>query len=304
MIRVQVPATTANLGPGFDCLGMALELYNVVEMIQTGKELSIEVTGEGADHIARGSENLVYRSARQVFEKADFNPGGLKISLHNEIPLARGLGSSAAAIVGGLIAANIMSGNQLTQNELINLASSIEGHPDNIAAAILGGIVISYRADDGISCVNIMPPEGIKCAIAIPDFHLSTKVSRNILPKQLSIQDVVFNTSRVALLIAALERNDLSLLNTAMEDRLHQPFRAELIPGLNEVLAAAKSAGAKGVAISGAGPAVMAFADINADSIAKTMANTFRKNGIQCKTIIVKPNPAGAKALELNATMK
>ena len=299
MIRVQVPATTANLGPGFDCVGMALELYNLIEMVQTGKGLSIEVTGEGADFIARDSENLVYRSAMQVFKQVGFSPDGLKINLTNHIPVARGLGSSTAAIVGGIIAANILSGRRLSQKELINLAGSIEGHPDNVAAAVLGGIVISYRTDEEINCVKLQPPEGIKCVIAIPDFHLPTKSARDVLPYQVPLQDVVFNLSRVALLIAALQRSDFTLLSAAMEDRLHQPFRAALIPGLKKVLAAAKLVGAKGVTISGAGPAVMALADSNAELIATVMGNTFRENGIRCKTVILKPSPVGARALEI-----
>ncbi|MCL2767063.1 MAG: homoserine kinase [Peptococcaceae bacterium] len=302
MIRVQVPATTANLGPGFDCVGMALELYNVVEMVQTDKGLSIEVSGEGADFIARDSENLVYRSARQVFKQAGFHPDGLRINLANNIPVARGLGSSTAAIVGGVIAANILSGRKLAQKDLINLASSIEGHPDNVAAAVLGGIVISYRTDDEISCVKIQPPENMKCVLAIPDFYLPTKSARDVLPYQIPLQDVVFNLSRVALLVAALHRSDFTLLSAAMEDRLHQPFRAALIPGLKKVLAAAKLAGAKGVTISGAGPAVIALADSNAELIANVMGNTFRENGIQNKTVILKPSPVGARALEMKVT--
>ena len=302
MIRVQIPATTANLGPGFDCVGMALELYNIVEMQQVDTGLSIEVTGEGTGTIAHDSENLVYRSARQVFKQVGFEPPGLKISLINQIPVARGLGSSTAAIVGGVIAADIMSGRRLARKELINIAGAMEGHPDNVAAAFMGGIVVSYRADGDISCVKIQPPEGIKCVIAIPDFCVSTKSARDVLPYQVPLQDVVFNLGRVALLITALHRGDFTLLSTAMEDRLHQPFRAALIPGLKKVLAAAKLAGAKGVTISGSGPAVMAFADSNAELISNVMGATFRENGIQCKTLILKPNPVGARALEVKVT--
>ena len=299
MIRVQIPATTANLGPGFDCIGMALELYNVVEMQQTEHGLLIEATGEGADSIARDGENLVCRSARQVFKQVGFQPTGLKINLLNQIPLARGLGSSTAAIVGGVIAADILSGRRLSRKELINIAGAIEGHPDNVAAAFLGGIVISYRTDEDINCVKIQPPEGIKCVVAIPDFYVSTKSARDVLPYQVPLPDVVFNLSRVALLITALHRGDFTLLGAAMEDHLHQPYRAALIPGLKKVLAAAKLAGAKGVTISGAGPAVMALADSNAELISQVMGDTFRANGIPCKTLILKPNPIGARALEI-----
>jgi len=302
MIRVQIPATTANLGPGFDCLGMALELYNVVEMVQVSQGLSVEVTGEGADSILKDSANLVYQAALQVFRRVGYEPTGLKIALVNNIPVARGLGSSTAAIVGGIIAANVMTGGQLAQKDLINMAAQFEGHPDNVAAAILGGVVISIKSDEEINCVKIEPPEGLKCVVAVPDFDLGTKAAREVLPYQIPLQDAIFNLGRVAFLVTALQRGDFTMLNTAMEDRLHQPFRATLIPGLKKVLAAAKLAGAKGVTISGAGPSVLALADSNLELIAKVMGDTFRENGVRCRTMLLKPSPVGARALEMKTT--
>lgn len=299
MIRVQVPATTANLGPGFDCLGMALELYNIVEIIQITHGLTIEVSGEGAADIPRNADNLVYRAALRVFQKVDFRPTGLRICLSNHIPVARGLGSSTAAIVGGMIAANLMAGRRLSSAEIINLACSLEGHPDNVASAVLGGIVLSVQSDGEIKSVKIQPPQGLKCVVAIPDFTLATKASRDVLPFQVPFQDVVFNLGRLALLVDSLHRNDFSLLSTAMEDRLHQPFRASLVPGMRKVLAAAKLAGAKGVTLSGAGPSVIALADSNFDLIARVMGDTFRQNGVKCRTVILKPSAAGARALEI-----
>lgn len=299
MIRVQVPATTANLGPGFDCLGMALELYNVVEMVPASRGLTIEVAGEGAAEVPRDERNLVFQAARSVFSQVGYSLAGLKLRLLNQIPVARGLGSSTSAIVGGIIAANLLAGGKLSVKDMVTLASSIEGHPDNAAPAILGGIVVSVQADGEAKYLKIQPPPGLKGVVAVPDFPLATKTSREILPAQVPFQDAVFNVGRVALLVAALQQGDLSLLGTAMEDRLHQTFRSSLVPGLKKVLAAAKLAGARGVTLSGAGPTVIAFADSNFDLIARVMGDTFRENGVRARVMVLKPSPVGARALEL-----
>lgn len=299
MVRVQVPATTANMGPGFDCLGMALELHNIVEIIPASRGVAIEVCGEGAAEIPRDETNLVFKSARRVFMQAGFPMAGLKIRLVNQIPVARGLGSSTAAIVGGIIAANILTGGKLSVREMVALASSIEGHPDNVAPAILGGIVVSVNDDGEIKYLKIEPPFGLKGIVAVPDFNLVTKMSREAIPAQVLFQDAVFNVGRVALLVAALHQGDLSMLGAAMEDRLHQSFRSPLIPGLKKVLAAAKLAGARGVTLSGAGPSVIAFADSNFELIARVMGETFQQNGIKSRVLVLKPSPIGARALEV-----
>lgn len=299
MIRVQIPATTANLGPGFDCLGMALELYNVVELIPAPRGLSIEVAGEGAADIPRDDRNLVYQAAQRVFSQLDCAPPGLKLRLNNQIPVARGLGSSTSAIVGGVIAANLLGGGKLSVKEIISLASMIEGHPDNVAPAVLGGVVVSVQADGEIKYLKFQPPPVLKGVVAVPDFPLATKASRDVLPAQVSFQDASFNVGRVALLVAALQQGDLSLLGVAMEDRLHQSFRSSLVPGFKKVLAAAKLAGARGVTLSGAGPAVIAFADSNFELIARVMGETFRQNGVKARVMVLKPSPIGARALEV-----
>jgi homoserine kinase len=278
---------------------MALELHNIIEMIQAPRGLAIEVCGDGAAEIPRDEGNLVFQSARRVFQLVDFPMPGLKIRLINQIPTARGLGSSTSAIVGGIIAANILSGGKLSLKDMITLGSSIEGHPDNVAPAILGGIVVSIDAEGEIRYLKIEPPAGLKGVVAVPDFNLLTKTSREAIPAQVLFQDAVFNVGRVALLVAALQQGDLSLLGAAMEDRLHQSFRAPLIPGLKKVLAAAKLAGARGVTLSGAGPSVIAFADSNFDLIARVMRETFQQNGIKSRVLILKPSPIGARALEV-----
>jgi homoserine kinase len=299
MIRVQIPATSANLGPGFDCLGMALELYNTIEMIPGSRGLSIDVSGEGASDLPRDENNLVFQAASRVFRQAGYAPTGIKLRLYNQIPVARGLGSSTAAIVGGVIAANLLTGGGYSIKEIISLAASMEGHADNVVPAVLGGIVVSVQADDKINYLKIKIPPSLRCVVAIPDYCLATRASREVLPNQVPFQDAVFNVGRVALLVAALQQGDLSLLGTAMEDRLHQVFRSALIPGLKKVLAATKLAGARGVTLSGAGPAIVAFADSNLELIARVMGDTLRQNGVKSKVLVLKPSPVGARALEV-----
>lgn len=299
MVRVQVPATTANMGPGLDTLGMALKIYNIVEMEETDGGLVIEAEGDGADKISKDEDNIVYRAAVKVFEKTGYSPKGLRIKLINNIPVARGLGSSAAAIVGGLIGANFLTGNKLSEKDIITLACIIEGHPDNVAPAILGGIVVSSMVDGDVKYFKIQPPANLKCVVAVPDYHLATKLAREVLPQQVSLSDAVFNISRAALIVAGLMQGDLNILSSAMDDRLHQPYRSSLVPGMKKVFAAAKLAGAKGVALSGAGPTLIAFGDDNMELIAKVMKDTFMTNGVRAKVYVIEPNPVGARVLGL-----
>ncbi len=299
MIRVQVPATAANLGPGFDCLGLALKLYNVVEFSKIPRGLVIEAEGEGAGELSREEDNLVYRAAWQVFARAGFDPGGIRIRMVNAIPVGRGLGSSAAAVVGGIVAANIMCGAGLNNRELLALASSIEGHPDNIAPALLGGLVIYTGEEGDVQWIKINPPPGIKAVVAVPNFPVKTRDAREVLPHLVTMRDAVFNVGRAALLVAALQAGDLSLLGTAMDDRLHQPYRAGLIPGFKKVMSAAKLSGARGVALSGAGPAIIALADGNFQQIAEVMRETFRESGVNARSMVLEPSSVGARALEV-----
>ncbi|MFZ5648829.1 MAG: homoserine kinase [Bacillota bacterium] len=298
MVRVQVPATTANLGPGFDCLGMALQLYNSVEMSPTASGLHIDVNGEGSSEIPRDESNMAYQAALKVFKQAGKKPPGIRLKLNNNIPVARGLGSSTAAIVGGMIAANILSGNTLAQKDIINLAYNMEGHPDNIAAAVMGGIVVSVPAEGEVRCHKIPPPKNLKAILTVPDFMLSTRTSREVLPQQIPIGDAIFNIGRVALLVASLYTGDINQFGLAMEDRLHQPYRTQLVPGMKKVFAAAKLAGAKGISLSGAGPAIIAYTDENPELIARVMKDTFRQNGISAKSMVLGISPVGARALE------
>lgn len=294
MVRVKVPATSANLGPGFDTLGMALDLYNYVELDVKGEQLVIEVEGEGVDDIPLDQANIVYQAANRVFTQVDFNPVGLYLKLINNIPVARGLGSSAAAIVGGIVAANQVSGNNLSADELLKIATEFEGHPDNVAPAIFGGIIVSTEVEGEILWQKINPQEHLKLVIAIPDFTLSTKLSRQVLPEKIAFSDAVFNVGRVGMVIMALSRGDFKLLAKVMDDKLHQPYRNQLVPGMIEVLKKVKDFGYP-IALSGAGPTLIAFCNNDEDEIGNIMADTFNSFGVSSNIKVLSSNITGAQ---------
>ncbi|MDK2820280.1 MAG: homoserine kinase [Clostridia bacterium] len=293
MPLVRVPATTANLGPGFDTLGMALELYDEIR-IEEADFPQIEVTGEGEGAIPRGPENIAYKAAQAVYERVGKTGVAFRLKMHNNIPVARGLGSSAAAIVGGLVGANLLLGNPLDQEEMVSLATKLEGHPDNVAPAILGGLVVSANEGGRVYYERLNPPEGLVAVVAIPKFTLSTRMSRSVLPEKVSFSDAVFNVSRVALLLASIENNNLELMGKMMDDKLHQPYRIPLVKGMAEVFDAAREAGALAVALSGSGPTVIAFCKDKQPQVGKTMAQAFARNGVNCVIRELSPCHRGA----------
>ena len=300
MVRVKVPATTANLGPGFDVLGMALKLYNYVEMdlLPSCSDLVIEVSGEGKDTIPVSTENIVYQIALKVFTKAGFKINGLSIKLENNIPTARGLGSSAAALVGGAVAANALSGSCLSISELIDIASEIEGHPDNVVPAMLGGITLCCGVNGKTIYRKIEPPTEIVGIAVVPSFELSTKAAREALPQMVPLRDAVFNLGNLSLLLYAFQECDLQLIKEAMGDRLHQPYRLPLVPGMDKVFEAAVDNGAFGVALSGAGPTVLALGDeACCEKIGYSMQEAFFINGIESTVKFLAPDPTGAEIL-------
>ncbi|MGI6555246.1 MAG: homoserine kinase [Bacillota bacterium] len=295
MVRVKVPATTANLGPGFDVLGMALKLYNYIEMELAGSGLEIEIFGEGEENIPVSTDNIVYRAAQKVFSRAGFKANGLRIRLENNIPAARGLGSSAAALVGGALAANALSGGHLSLSQLIDIASEIEGHPDNVVPAMAGGITLCCQLDGKITYRKIEPPEKLKGIAVIPSFELSTRAARESLPEMVPLGDAVFNMGRLSLLIYAFQKGDMDLVKEAMDDRLHQPYRLPLIPGMDRVFEAARENGAAGVALSGSGPTVIAFDSGElAAKIGLSMQEAFQERGIESTVKILEPDIDGA----------
>ncbi len=295
-VRVRVPATTANLGPGFDCLGLALDLWNEAEFKLEGSGVVVEVSGEGGDVLPRGRENLVAMAALRLFEKAgEPEPPGLHIRCSNSIPLGSGLGSSAAAVVMGLVGANRLFGQPLSREEILAIATEMEGHPDNATAALWGGLTAAVKTTSGVICRKIDAAE-LKMAIAVPKFDLPTRVARAALPGQVSMSDAVFNLSRSVLVVEALRSGDLELLAQVADDRLHQTYRLPLIPGAEAARKAALDAGAAACVLSGAGPSLLAVVRENPAEIGEAMAAAFLNAGLEARLFMPVISRGGAEA--------
>lgn len=260
-IIVSVPATTANLGVGFDCLGAALSMANEFQFVRsdTSDRLQISIEGEEAHKVDTKENNLVYRAVSYLYQKIGQTPPNLEISVKLGVPLSRGLGSSATAIVGGLLGANSLTGNRFDRSEIVKMAIAMEGHPDNVVPALLGNCLLSVAEAQEWQICPVSWHQDIIPVVAIPDFELSTKAARSVLPSNYSRSDAIFNISRMGLLLKALETNNGEWLKTALADKLHQPYRQQLIVGYEEVRQAAIAAGAYGMVISGAGPTLLAL---------------------------------------------
>lgn len=298
MIRVMVPATTANLGPGYDCLGLALNLYNTIE-IKPAHGLKLTVGGEGALTLPAGEDNLVWVAMKRLWQETGTPVPEAEIVMDNGIPLGRGLGSSAAAIVGGLVAANAWAGGSLSWEELLQLAVELEGHPDNVAPALLGGLAISVMDGDRAVAVPMGFPDCLNLVACVPEFILPTSQARKALPASVPHGDAVFNLSRTALLVAALTKGREELLALACQDRIHQDYRKGLIPGFDNVVAKARTAGALACMLSGAGPSILALAGVESDceGIGRAMTAAFVQAGIGAEYIVLAPDTEGARLL-------
>ena len=255
MIKVRVPATSANVGAGFDSLGLAVSLYNEFTFEEAPK---LEIVSLDGALIPKGPSYLVYRSAKAVFDQLDIPMPGLRITQQNAIPMARGLGSSSSCIVAGILGANAMLGNKLTPRQMLTMATAIEGHPDNVAPAMLGGFVTSVFDEGQVYSVKKNIDTSLVFAAFIPNFKLLTEKARAALPQNVSHKDAVYNLSRAALATAAFCDGDYELLGVATKDKLHQQYRLPLIPGGDEIFAMANDLGAYATYISGAGPTIMA----------------------------------------------
>lgn len=280
-VRVRIPASTANLGPGFDSLGLALELYAWLEM-SAARQTVFHLYGEQTLGLPQDKSNLIYKVAQQVFERAGVEVPELEISLYSDIPLTRGLGSSASAIVGALYAANELIGAPLSQDDLFQMASAIEKHPDNAGASLFGGLVVAFWDGERAEHIRVTPAARLETVVAIPDFHLSTEKARKVIPPMLPLADAVFNIGHSNLLVAALCTGRYELIRHAMKDAVHQPYRAALIPGMLEVLAGATDHGALGAALSGAGPTLIALVDAEDDrmeELERFLTDTLAKAG-------------------------
>ena len=294
---VSVPASTANLGAGFDCLALALGLRNTVEFVEIDQGIEIVVEGEGAGRVPLDATNLIARAAERVFERAGRRPRGLRIHAINGIPLGSGMGSSAAAIVGGLAAANALVGGGLSRDDLLRLAYEMEGHPDNAAAAIFGGLALVSAAEEKLLVRALQIPP-LTVVIVLPDVHLSTAEARAALPAQVPLGDAVFNIGRALFTVQALMTGEVELLRWAVVDRLHQPYRQKLIPGYDAAVREAQRAGANAVALSGAGPSLVAFSSSGHSEIAHAMKMAFEAGDVDCRTFILLVDQQGVRISE------
>ena len=294
-VRVRVPATSANLGPGFDALGLALTLYNEID-VEPAARTTVLVEGEGAGRLPTSEKNVVVRAMRLVYDAARRPVEPWTIRCVNRIPPARGLGSSAAAWVGGLVAGNALLGAPLDREALFRLAVRAEGHPDNVAAAVYGGLTVAAGEGDRVVAVSLPVPPSLVWVVLIADTTSSTADARAVLPSTVPRLDAVFNVQRVALLLASLQAGRADTLDVALDDRLHQPYRGKLFPWLAETIAAARSAGALGCVLSGAGPSVLAVApdEATGEAVAAALEKAAERAGISGVARALSVDPHGA----------
>ncbi|MCK4648126.1 homoserine kinase [bacterium] len=283
MVKVRVPATTANLGPGYDVLGLALKLYNTVEMEKSDK-LSIEIEGAGADSLPKDESNIAYQAAQLALRELKIKNLKLKVKLINKIPLARGLGSSAAARIGAIFAVNKLMGDKLYQDEILKIAAELEGHPDNVTPALVGGLTAVRLAKGNVKYVKYNVRKDLKVIVAIPNFEVSTSEARKVLKDKFTMEDVISTSGGTSLSAGVLAGfGESELLESSMEDRIHQPARSKLVPGMEDVFQAARKAGAQGVALSGSGSTIAAFSIGNSEEknkeIGQAMVAAFQKVG-------------------------
>lgn len=299
-VTVQVPASTANLGPGFDAIGLAIDYWNQATFEVTEDGYQVQAEGESADQVPKDEHNYIVQSFFDLFHHlGEEIPLGLRVRCINQIPLASGMGSSTAALLTGLLGANALLGSPLDKFDLLNLATSIEGHPDNVSPALFGGLTLGAIKDDGRVLMHQYLIPVMPILIVQPDVSLLTVESRAILPEFVPREDAIFNHSRTPFLIEALRSGNLSLLAEATRDRLHQPYRFPLIPGSRAALESARQAGALAVTLSGAGPALFVFPGQNRQAIADAMVSAFEEAGVSARAFQLASSNQGASVSPL-----
>ncbi|EDX87086.1 homoserine kinase [Synechococcus sp. PCC 7335] len=299
-VAVTVPATTANIGPGFDCLGAAFTLYNRFHFtpftpLSDSEPFQITVVGTESKRVNSGASNLVYRSYLKCYERIGISAPPVHIKINLGVPLSRGLGSSSTAIVGGIIGANTLAGSPLTKAEIARLANQIEGHPDNVVPALFGGAQLAVVTRGRLQVCHLTWHETVMPVVIIPEFELSTADARRVLPAQYSRADAIFNTAHIGLLLQGLATGNGDWISGGMSDRIHQPYRKKLIPGYDDVRRAAMKAGAWGLVISGAGPTLLALAPPDAaDVVREAMETAWESQPFAAKAYCLKLDTQGA----------
>ncbi len=310
-VSVKVPATTANFGSGFDCIGMALPIYNIITIEETvlpGTGVEINVISETNDddefaieHIPKDENNIIYKAVETLYNSIGQAPSELKINIKSQIPIAKGLGSSASIIVGGLLAANELLNKPADEAALLSIATEVEGHPDNVTPAIVGGLVLTSLEDDGsIVYKKLHWPEEWHLTLCIPDCELATDISRSVLPLQVNFRDAVFNSKRTAMFIEALHTKEVGLMKLALQDKLHQPYRMKLVPGLYDIMDNLKhEENVIGCVLSGAGPAILVISQKNnLDKIKSIVSDTWANYNVKTDFRTFKVEEQGAQILE------
>ena len=310
-ISVKVPATTANIGAGFDCLGMALPIYNTITIEETvlpGTGVEINLINEEetpidmlAEHVPMDENSVIYKAVELLYNSIGQTPCELKINVQTQIPIARGLGSSASVIVGGLLAANELLGHPADEVALLSIATEVEGHPDNVTPALVGGLVLTSQEDDGrIVYTKLKWPEEWAITVCIPDYELPTEISRSVLPKEVPLEDAVFNAKRMGMFVQAVNNVDANLMKLALQDRLHQPYRMKLVPGLDKITETLKHFDdVLGCVLSGAGPAILVISlKNNLEKIKSTVKETWEDMNVKAEIITLPVEENGAEIIE------
>ena len=295
-VSVRAPATSANMGPGFDCLGLALDIWNVIT-VEAGTE-GFHISGQGEDELPRDRSNMVWQSIARVFEETGRPMPPLTVTCRNDIPTARGLGSSSAALVGGLTAGNELCDRPFSQADLLRIAAEVEGHPDNVAPALFGGMQIAVYEGDSVINASVPVPPSLSAVLYIPTFPMPTEEARGLLGSEVPRSDAVFNIGRAALLVRAMACGDLKRLDIATDDLLHQPARQTIFFPMKNIIRAALGAGALGAFLSGAGSTVLALATDKEFTIGYEMADAAAKSGIDGEVRITQPTLHGASVVE------
>lgn len=295
MIKVRVPATSANMGPGFDSLGIGLTLYNEFGF----KEIESGLKFKGIPEEFCNEENIIYEAMKYCFDKAGYKIKGLEISeLNQDVPISRGLGSSSTCIVGGLVGANEILGGKFSEDELLDMAVEIEGHPDNVAPALIGGMVVAITEENKTFYDKINLKGGLKFVAIVPNFRLSTEKARGVLPKEITLKDGVYNLSRAALMVSSFTSGKYELIKYACKDAFHQNYRSQLIPGFEKVYNKSYELGALGCYLSGAGPTIMAIIDEKDERFSNKLKQFLNDENLQWDILELSLDSEGATIIK------
>jgi len=300
MVEIRVPASSANLGPGFDSFGLAVPLYLTVR-VKLADEISIQLIGGNLENIPTDKTNAIYQTFQYLFELEGVPAPSAAMEIESEIPLSRGLGSSAAAIVAGLLAANQFLENPKTVDDLFQIATRIEGHPDNIGASLFGGFIVAAQDGDHAKIIKLPFPQELKVILAIPDYPVSTKTARGQIPERIPLKDVRFNIGHAALLVSYILTGQLDKLSLAVKDRVHQPYRQHAVKGLQRLLENGDNTGLFSTALSGAGPAVIFFVqEQHTAMVQQKIQQIAQEEKVEMDIKILMAEPNGATVMEMN----